>query len=226
MPVDSIEGPWGEVDDIVIDPRNWHVTHVVVQPHGHHERSRLVPVGAITSSDERLVLSWTAAEIDRAAAVEVTDFVRVDRSPRNESGWHIDASGANSWPYFPAGRLGPVYAGTFGYGSSHSYETGAPKVVATTFDRVPSHTVEIRRSSDVVSSDDHVVGTVDGFVFDQDGAITHLVLDHGHLWGHRDITIPMEHVRSATSERVHLDASRQAIGEFPSVPFHRPARVG
>jgi hypothetical protein len=99
------------------------------------------------------------------------------------------------------------------------------RYVATTFDSVPSGTIEIRRSSEVVSSDDHVVGRVDGFVFEPDGKITDLVLEHGHVWGHRDITIPLEHITRANSERVHLDVTRHAIGEFPSVPFHRPEPV-
>jgi hypothetical protein len=43
--------------------------------------------------------------------------------------------------------------------------------------------VEIRRASEVFSSDDHRLGHVAGFVGGPDDRITHLVLERGHLRG-------------------------------------------
>ncbi len=81
--------------------------------------------------------------------------------------------------------------------------------------------VEIRRQSEVVSSDHHVVGHVDGFVTDESRAITHLVLAQGHLWGHREVTIPLAQVASTGSDIVRLAISRDAVAELESVPFER-----
>jgi uncharacterized protein YrrD len=223
MPIDSTEGHWGDLDDIVVDPRDWRITHLVVQPHHHHERSRLVPIEAVTSCDDRVVLSWAPSQIEAAPPVETTDFVTVEHPTGND--WHFDSGTSRSWPYFP-------YAGsTFGFVGAYDIRSGlgdtsdTPSFVATTFDHVPDGLVEIRRTSEVVSSDDHVVGTVDGFLFEPDGGVTHLVLERGHLWGHRDVMIPLEHVVAADREQVTLDLPRHAVGELPSVPFRRPGRV-
>ncbi len=111
----------------------------------------------------------------------------------------------------------------FGYPYGYGWGRGwaGPARVSMTYDRVPEGTVEVRRASEVRSSDDHMVGHVDGFLVDPTEKITHLVLEHGHLWGHRDITIPIADVERATSDIVQLRVSRNAIGEYPSVPFNR-----
>jgi sporulation protein YlmC with PRC-barrel domain len=223
MPVDATDGRWGELDDIVVDPRNWTVTHLVVQPHRHHELARLVPVAAISQCDDRLDLSWSSSRIRDAAPVERTDFLRIDHPKQLGDGWRIDAAGSNSWPFYPGAGMKAGFAAAYGATAGSFRNAEGATIIATKVDRVPPGTVEIRRASEVVSSDDHVVGHVDGFVFDPGGGITHLVLDHGHLWGHRDVTIPLEHVVRTTADHVHLDVTKGAIGDFPSVDFRRPS---
>jgi hypothetical protein len=107
------------------------------------------------------------------------------------------------------------------------FDTGRPGryPLATTYDRIPAGTAEIRRTSEVVSVDNHVVGHVDGFVVDPDDGITHIILERGRLWGHREVTIPMREVDYVLSDRVHLRAGRDEIGAFPTVRFHRHQRV-
>ena len=97
--------------------------------------------------------------------------------------------------------------------------------MTTTYDRVPEGTIEVRRASEVLSSDGHKVGHVDGFLVDPTSKITHLVLEHGHLWGHRDITIPINDIQRASSDTVQLGVTRDVIGEYPSVPFRRHAHA-
>ena len=53
--------------------------------------------------------------------------------------------------------------------------------MSITHDRIPKGEVEIRRASEVTSSDGHRLGHVDGFLVDDEDRITHLVLAHGHL---------------------------------------------
>lgn len=226
MPVDASDGPWGELDDFVVDPTNWHITHLVVQPHHHHERSHLVSVDEVGSCDDRLELALTGSAIDETPKVEVTEFIRVKPPAVLGNGWTSDAGAIHAWPYYPLGGTAVGFAGSgFITGYSSTGSTGSPQYAATTFDHLPHGRVEIRRSSQVVTSDDHTVGKVDGFLFDDDGLITHLVLDHGHLWGRREVTIPIEHVFRATREQVHLDVTRAEVGEFPAVKFHRQAGV-
>ena len=226
MRIRASDGPFGVLADVVIDPVKWRVTHLVVQPAHHgHDRAHLVPIEALTKGAGPVVLSWSAAQIEKAPLVQVTDFIPVQRSHKLPEEWEVSGSDSLAWPYYPSGGIGGM-----GYGLGYGYGYGLggygdgdaePYTVATSYDRVPGGTVEIRRASEVMSSDDHLVGHVDGFVVDPEGGITHLVLEHGHLWAHREITIPLADVVTATSAHVRLSVPRDAIGDYPSMPFHR-----
>jgi sporulation protein YlmC with PRC-barrel domain len=89
------------------------------------------------------------------------------------------------------------------------------------YDRVPKDTIEIRRSSPVISTDDHDLGHVDGFVVDSEDGITHLVLEHGHLWGKREITIPIGAVSGIENDVVNLSLTKDQVGDLKSVSVRR-----
>ncbi len=58
---------WGELGaDFVIDPVRQRVTHLIVQPHGRHDRARLIPVDAIAACDERVTLSMSMSMSPKA----------------------------------------------------------------------------------------------------------------------------------------------------------------
>lgn len=225
MLAESTDGPCGEIADVVLDPVKWRVTHLVVQPRHHHDQARLVPIDAVTSNDaDHVVLSWSTEQVEHAAPVEETDFVSYDNWPQIEGGWDVGVNRVLAWPYYPYAGLGMGGLGyPYSYGSGYGW--GGPAVVTTTYDRVPDGTIEVRRASRVLSSDGHKVGHVDGFLVDRTSKITHLVLEHGHLWGHRDITIPIVDVERASSDSVQLRVTRDVIGEYPSVAFHRHGRA-
>jgi hypothetical protein len=89
------------------------------------------------------------------------------------------------------------------------------------YDRVPKHEVELRRASSVRSADGYELGEVDGFVVDGDDGITHLVLEHGHLWGRREVTIPIGAVSRVETDAVTLGLTRDEVGALPEVPGQR-----
>ena len=68
------------------------------------------------------------------------------------------------------------------------------------------------------SRDGHVVGHVDGFIVDRQNGITHLALERGHLWAHREITIPVKDIESVASDCVRLRVTRDDVAASPSVP--------
>ena len=68
----------------------------------------------------------------------------------------------------------------------------------------------------MISADGHYVGEVDGFLVDDDH-ITHFVLERGHLWGRREVTIPINlvaerRVRTRSRSRVSKDEVGRAPG--------------
>ena len=93
--------------------------------------------------------------------------------------------------------------------------------VTMSYDRVPKGEVEIRRASAVISADGHSLGEVDGFVVDADEYITHFVLERGHLWGRKEVTIPIGAVARVESDAVHLALSKHEVGALPAVHVGR-----
>jgi hypothetical protein len=91
----------------------------------------------------------------------------------------------------------------------------APRVVYE--DRVPLGEVRIRRGGRVHASDGRI-GRVRGLVVDADDErVTHILLGEGHLWGHREVAIPIAAVASITAEGVSVLISKHHIKELPPV---------
>lgn len=95
--------------------------------------------------------------------------------------------------------------------------------VTEVYDRIPKDSSEIRRESVVSSADGHGLGRIDGFVVDAAGAVTHLVLERGHLWGKRDVSIPIGAVKTITTDEVQLSISKDDVGELPLLSINRPS---
>jgi sporulation protein YlmC with PRC-barrel domain len=71
--------------------------------------------------------------------------------------------------------------------------------------------VEIRRQSDVTSSDGRYVGHVVGLVFGDQQRIVELVIHHGHLWGKREIAIPIDAIERLMSDGIVLRWSHEEV---------------
>ena len=93
--------------------------------------------------------------------------------------------------------------------------------VMLSYDRIPIGDVEIRRASSVTSADGHHLGHVDGFVLDGEQQIAHLVLEHGHLWGKRELAIPVDAVGKVETDAVTLTLTKDEVGALPSTRVHR-----
>jgi sporulation protein YlmC with PRC-barrel domain len=78
----------------------------------------------------------------------------------------------------------------------------------------------------VITTDGHHVGDVDGFLVDDDDQITHFVLERGHLWGRREVTVPIGAVVKVESDRVTVGLSTDEIGKLPAHRVHRWPLVG
>ena len=87
--------------------------------------------------------------------------------------------------------------------------------------RIPAGEVVIRRGTSVEATDG-AVGKVDEFLVDpEDDSISHLVLREGHLWGKKDVTIPVSEIDKITDEAVYLKLDKETIETLPTVPVRR-----
>jgi sporulation protein YlmC with PRC-barrel domain len=200
----------GELADVVIDPVKKRVTHIVVKPHDGGG-ARLVSIDlAHTTEEERREITLSCSAEDVAGFPNVEDFayLRLGESPVSDPDWDIGVTNVLAQPYFES-------AGLTGYGGAMGQDLGL------IYDRVPKGEVEIRRSSSVLTGDGKYIGDVDGFLVDEDDHITHFVLERGHLWGRREVTVPIGAVTKVESDSVTVGLSADEIEKLPAHRVHR-----
>ena len=211
-PIRCADDAFGELADVVIDPQTRRVTHLVVQPHHRDEQARLVPVEraqAGETSDATISLDCTVAQMNEFELVRESAYVRLGEVPVEDPDWDV---GIDEPLVLPS----PTGMGDFGTGG-----VDFDPHVMLSYDRIPMGEVEIRRASSVTSADGHHLGHVDGFVLDSEQQIAHLVLEHGHLWGRREVVIPVSAVARVDTDAVVLTLSKDEVGTLPSARVHR-----
>ena len=211
-PVRCSDDAFGELADVVIDPKTRCVTHLVVQPHQRDEQARLVPVDraqAGQTSNATISLGCTVAQMSEFERVREAAYLRLGEVPVEDPDWDVGIEEPLAVP--PSAETG-----AFGAGG-----VDIDPHVMLTYDRIPVGEVEIRRESSVTSADGHNLGHVDGFVLDDEQQISHLVLEHGHLWGRREVVIPASAVARVETDTVALTLSKDEVGALPSTRVHR-----
>jgi hypothetical protein len=214
--VECRDGSGGEVADLVVDPQQRRLTHLVVANHGHG--SRLVPAEVMSASHGQVVLSWTIDQVLNAPQVEETGFLG-SQAPAQGDDWSVGVVRLLPWPHY----LAPSVIG-YGQALEPAFEDESTSMFAM-YDRIPAGTAEIRRVTPVVSRDDHVVGHVEGLVVDAGQTITQLIIDRGHLWTHREMLIPTIEIESMATDRIRLRVSRADVESAPSTPLRRHLQV-
>lgn len=208
--VHCADAPFGELSDIVVDPVSRHVTHLVVRPHGLDDVARLVPIDLLQApaGDTReLSLRCTVEDVHRLDYVQ--EYVTLDEGgpPLDDPEWDPGIETVLSAPEYGGGMLGD---------GSGGFDNGA-----MIYDRVPKGDVEIAKSSAVVAADGDFLGRVDGLVIDPDGAIAQFVLERGHFWWRRAVTVPIDAVARVDSSTLTLTLSEAEFGSLPSVSLRR-----
>jgi sporulation protein YlmC with PRC-barrel domain len=205
------DGVYGELADIVIDPLEKRVTQLVVKPEHSEGEARLVPIQLAKSGDDEqreIELECTLDEAQGFESVHEAAYLRLGESPAEDPDWDVGVEDVLAMPYYAGLDVGP-------------YSGELDSNVTMYYDRVPKGQVEVRRASAVISADDHSLGEVDGFVVDADEHITHLVLERGHLWGRKEITIPIGAVAKVESDVVYVALSKDEVGDLPAVRVGR-----
>jgi len=209
-PIRCTDEVFGELADVVIDPIAKRVTHLVAQPSGGRGSARLVPIELVEArgDEDEILLRCTTEDVLGLDHVQEIAYLRLGESPTSDPDWDVGVENVLALPYYEGSEF-TGFAGAAGVGDFD-----------VTYDRVPKGEVEIRRSSTVSATDDDFLGRVDGFVVDDDH-ITHLVLEHGHLWGKREITIPIGAVTKVETDAISLSLSKAEVEALPAVRVHR-----
>ena len=198
------DGVCGELGRVVIDPLARVLTHLVVEPKHRQGLGRLVPVDLVDSTGEEIRLRCNAAQFDALEDAEETHLL-----PEAGEQMGYGAGQALALPYYGLG------GGMGGMGMGGMDMANAPQVFVD--DRVPAGEVEVRRGEHVHATDGNI-GRVQGLVIDpKDHHVTHVLLEEGHLWGKKEVAIPIGAVKDVAADGVRLNLRKDQVRELPPV---------
>jgi hypothetical protein len=179
------------------------VTHLVVQPKRRREEARLVSLELAGEDDKGGVsLFCTAEALDGFERVREYAYLPAGQQPEESPEWDVGVEDVLVAP------------------SVEPLDMAEPEVdpnVNLMYDRVPKGEVELRLTSSVYSADEHRVGSVNGIVVGEDGVITVLTLQRGHLWWRREVSVPVDAIASLENDVATLAVEKNELKRFPSL---------
>ncbi len=191
--VNCSDGPCGRSTRVILNPGTKKITHVVVaNGNAISETEYLVDVNRIMESDpNKIRLTVTREELAKMPVFSAAQFI-----PSNLGGY--TGIPYLMWPYYPA--MTPI------------------KIEGKA---IPVDELIIRRGARV-NAIDGPVGKVDEFLIDPANTqITHLIMREGHLWGKREVTIPVSQIDHFKEETVFLRMTKMDVEKLPAVPVRR-----
>jgi sporulation protein YlmC with PRC-barrel domain len=101
------DGVYGELADIVIDPLEKRVTHVVVRQEQDEGEARLVPIRLAkggNSGRREIELECAVDEARRLESVHRAAYLRLGESPAEDPDWDVGVEDVLAMPYYYAGQ--------------------------------------------------------------------------------------------------------------------------
>jgi hypothetical protein len=191
----------GRVADVLVDPVDRQLTHVVVKM--RDRQVRRVPVELVDLVDGRrgVVLTCTQRELAGLESIRHLAYLGFGEPATTDADSDVGVEEVVSLPCFETTDFGD-YVGDIDGG------------VTLTYDEIPKGQAELRRASAIVTPDGHAVGHVEGLIL-RDGVITHVVLQHGHLWRLRRLAIPIAAVEAIETDVVTVHLSKDEVDTLP-----------
>jgi hypothetical protein len=192
------DGQGGTSVAFTLNPVSRKITHLVVEDNGGQQRLVSLQLIDGTSHDE-IWLECTEDELKKLTLFKVTEFV--ERAAQQSGDWsEEEGEWEDSIDVSQFERTDEAF--------------GMPVVV----EKVPEGEIAFHRGTDIEATDDHV-GVVERFLVQADtGHVTHLVMHKGHLWGKKDIMIPLSAVDNMDYDSVYLNVDKETAENFPEQP--------
>ncbi len=181
---------------LVINPANDEITHLVIAEKSFPHTERLVSIDYVYETTPTIIkLRCSLEELSKMDPFMETDFIK---SGDVETVLPYDDPYL-MWPY-------------------GMYEV---MPMPLEYEHIPAGEIVIRRGSQVKATDGNV-GKVDEFLINPvNGQISHLVMREGHLWGEKDVSIPVSEIEKIDDGVVYLKLDKKAISQLPSIPIIR-----
>ena len=209
--VECTDGVCGHSVYVLINPVIEQVTHLVVKETASPHKEVIVPVDLVSATiADTIQLRCSKAELEKMDPFVQTEFVKEKVS--------------DLYTGYDGGYGG--YGGGFGYGLGTYYfwpyvSSESTVYVPVEHLQIPPGELAVRRGTRVEATDGYV-GRVDEFVVNsENGHITHLVMREGHLWGQKDVIIPLSAMGDTREGTVFLKLDKHQLESLPTFPVHR-----
>ena len=199
--VECTDGICGLSVYVLIDPLIDEVKSLVVRE-TLSNTEYIVPVDVISKTiADTIQLRCSKAELEKMAPFVQTEFVQ--DKVLDYAGYRGGISGAGSYFYMP-------------------YVTSEVRIpVSIEHQKIPLGELAVHRGTRVEATDGYV-GKVDEFVVNpQSGHITYLVMREGHLWGKKNVLIPISAMEDTGDDTVFLNIDKHQIESLPTFPVNR-----
>ncbi len=199
--VECTDGVCGRSVYVLINPVVEQVTHLVVKETSSPHKEVIVPVDLVSATIAGTIqLRCSKAELEKMDPFVQTEFVK-EKVPDQYAGYGGGGYGMGYfWPYV-------------------SFESTV--YVPVEHQQIPPEELAVRRGTRVEATDGYV-GQVDEFVVNsENGHITHLVMREGHLWGQKDVIIPLSAMGETREDTLFLKLDKHQIESLPTFPMHR-----
>jgi len=197
--VQCSDGVCGHVTEVIVDTHTWTVTHLVVEPPHRSGLGRLVPVDVVDTVTDEIRLRCTLASFERFEHAEKTELL-----PGSNGGY----GGYGLGQAVPGAYIGRSSFGVIGGGINDAFD---PVV----HDTPPPGEVAV--SGAAVHASDGDIGHVQGVIVDRCGDhLTYVLLQEGHLWGRKQVAIPIAAV-ARVDNGIRLNITKQQVEDLPSL---------
>ena len=200
--VECTDGVCGLSMYVLINPLIDEVTSLVVRETST-DTEYIVPVDMISATIvDTIRLNCNKAELEQMKPFVKTEFIEEK---------------------IPVGNIGHA-GGMYGMGSYYFLPYVTPEItvqVPVEHLQIPPGELAVRRGTRVEARDGYV-GKVDEFVVDpQTGHISCLVMREGHLWGAKNVIIPLSAMEDSGDDTLFLNLNKHQVESLPTFPVRR-----
>ena len=199
--VECTDGVFGRSVYVLVDPVIDQVTFVVVKEDSFTGTEYIVPVNLISATIAKtILLRCSKAELKKMTEFEQTEYIQ--ETVPDYSDYRGGIYGMGTYYYLP-------------------YATEKVVQVPVMHQEIQPGQLAIHRGTSVEATDGYI-GKVDEFVVSPgDDHITHLVMREGHLWGKKDVIIPLSALGETHLDTVFLKLDKHQVESLPTFPLHR-----
>jgi hypothetical protein len=204
--VECTDGICGRSVYVLINPATDLVTHLVVKEDSSPHAEYIVPLHQVFETNADMIrLSCSMADLEKMNPFINTEYIQ-EKVPEIYSGYGGGMYGMGLLYYLP-----------YAIPDRTVYEKEE-------IQQVPPGELTVHRGTRVEATDGFV-GKVDEFVVNpENGKISHLVMREGHLWGQKDVIIPLSALSpmgKTYQDTVALNLNKHQIESLPTFSLNR-----